>query len=350
MSDNDILNAIAVPVIALDDELRVVSANQKARALFRRIDPAQNIETIISQKRKLVKALKKTRKTGQKTKAKVAFKEGFGSEHLATVVPMEMHEPNENVVLIVTLVDLSPVLDAKTMRSDFVANVSHEIRSPLTAIAGFVETLRGPASDDADAQRHFLGLMEKEVSRMTNLVRDLLSLSKVEVKERKAPKKLINPDQVIRQAEQSARNFAERHGKSLIVRNYPPLPNIRGNHDDLVRVLINLFENAVTYGRAGSIVEVQVEILERQNPLGMEALCISVRDEGEGIPAEEIPRLTERFYRVDKSRSRNVGGTGLGLAIVKHILVRHRGELEIESSVGIGSVFRVYLPVTPTKK
>ena len=350
MSDTGILNAVGVPVFALDDELRVVSANPKARDLFRGIDPERSIDDVISRKRKFMNALQKTRDTGQKSKVKIAFKGGFGSEHLATVIAAERRETSENAALIVTLEDLSPVLDAKTMRSDFIANVSHEIRSPLTAIAGFVETLRGPARNDVDAQDHFLELMEKEVLRMTNLVRDLLSLSKVEVKERKFPKKLIKPDQVIRQAEETASNFAERNGKSLIVREVPSLPHIRGNHDDLVRVMINLLENAVTYSREGSTVEVQLNTVDAPNPLGKSALRISVRDEGEGIPASEIPRLTERFYRVDKSRSRNVGGTGLGLAIVKHILVRHRGKLDIESTVGKGSVFHVYLPLKISKK
>ena len=231
------------------------------------------------------------------------------------------------------------------MRSDFVANVSHEIRSPLTAITGFIETLQNTAQDDPQAQAHFLELMAKEAGRMGHLVTDLLSLSQVEVKQRRRPKKTVDPDLIITQALAATRQLADRRGMTLVYQAPDTLPGHPGQHDDLVRVFVNLLENAINYGREGSKIQITARVEGRANPLKQDAISISVKDQGEGIPAAEIPRLTERFYRVDKSRSRNVGGTGLGLAIVKHVLVRHRGKLVIESEVGQGSTFSVYLPL-----
>jgi len=344
------LDAVAVPVVGLNSSFHVVIANKAARWIFSESDQVSDIDFIISENHDFRKALQKAFETGQETNTSVTLMGGFKTEFLATIRPVAPSDGGLDISLVVTFEDRSPLRDVKAMRSDFVANVSHEIRSPLTAISGFVETLQGSARDDPEARGLFLKLMDKEVTRMTNLVSDLLSLSRVEVKERRAPKKIADPNQIIRQAEETATAFAAKHGKTLVVRPDTALPKILGNHNDLVRVLINLVENAVTYSRDGGVIHMYAEVNNHDNPLGKTAICIAVCDEGEGIPAAEIPRLTERFYRVDKSRSRNVGGTGLGLAIVKHILLRHRGKLEIKSTLGKGSEFRIYLPVLNTGK
>lgn len=343
-----IFDAVAVPVVGLDSDLCVVSANHEARKVFTGINIGDDVAAAISQKRGLRKLLLKTLGDGADTSAMTAVTEGLGREFRTTIRAVNAPNSGLNIALLLTFEDRTQLQDVKSMRSDFVANVSHEIRSPLTAISGFVETLQGPARDDATAREMFLGLMENEVTRMTNLVRDLLSLSRVEVKERRAPKKSADPNQFIRQALESATAFADKYGRRLEIANDVNLPMITGNHDDLVRLLINLLENAVTYSGEGGVVRLSAGLMGDDNPLQKPAIFISVQDEGEGIAADEIPRLTERFYRIDKSRSRNVGGTGLGLAIVKHILVRHRGELEINSIVGKGSDFRIYLPLPPS--
>jgi len=252
---------------------------------------------------------------------------------------------SSDTLFVLTFEDQTPVRTAKSMRSDFVANVSHEIRSPLTAISGFVESLQDAEDMDAETRRFFLGLMEKEVARMTNLVTDLLSLSKVEAKESREVTKRANIIQILQQAYESVSGLANERGKKVELRIAAELPDVLGKRDDLLRVFINLLENAINYSRKIGVVSLTAQVVDGDNPLSRKAICISVTDEGEGIPEAEIPRLTERFYRVDKSRSRNVGGTGLGLAIVKHILVRHRGKLVIESTLGVGSTFSVYLPV-----
>lgn len=344
-----ILNGISVPVVALDRNLIVVAANQRAKSAFVDLAIGASADKAISKKNVFRQALVQALEDHNETTCILRIKHGFGSEYLTTIQPVDATDDTA-ALLIVTFQDQSPLKDAKTMRSDFVANVSHEIRSPLTAISGFIETLQGAAKDDPEAQTHFLNLMAKESVRMTNLVADLLSLSQVEAKQRRAPKKSVDPNQFIAQALAAVTDLAQKRDKTVEVQITGTLPNLLGQYDDLVRLLINLLENGLNYSRAHAVITLRTGVLDAQNPLGVPALSISVQDQGDGIPAIDIPRLTERFYRVEKSRSRNVGGTGLGLAIVKHILVRHRGKLVIESTQGQGSVFCIYLPLNNSVK
>ncbi len=345
-----VFDAVATPVIGLDADLAIVFANREARKAFPDIAHGKPVGAAVSDKRKFIKQLEKALKTKDEITTSLSLSAGFGKDYQITLRAVNPAGTTGKTALVLTFEDRSPLRDVKAMRSEFVANVSHEIRSPLTAISGFVETLQGPARDDAKAREMFLGMMGKEVTRMTNLVSDLLSLSKVEVKERRAPKKMVDPNLIIGEACESATAYAHKRGKALAVHSAAKLPEIPGNHGDLVRMLINLMENAVNYSRERSEITLAARFEKTNSPLGRPAVCISIRDQGEGIAAEEIPRLTERFYRVDKSRSRNVGGTGLGLAIVKHILRRHRGRIEITSVPGEGSEFRVWLPLAKPKK
>jgi two-component system phosphate regulon sensor histidine kinase PhoR len=345
-----IFDGIAVPVIGLDDELKIISANRKARKAFPAIAHSNSVEAAITKKAKFKKKLQEAVKTKGKITTSISLSKGFGKEYLVTIRATPQAGEEAKTALVLTFEDRSSLLDAKAMRSEFVANVSHEIRSPLTAISGFVETMQGPARDNPEMRDKFLGMMGKEVERMTNLVSDLLSLSKVEVKQRRAPKKITDPNLIIREARESAILFAQKRGKTLAVNIEGKLPAIPGNHGDLVRMLINLMENAINYSRERSEITLDARYMENENPLGRPAISIAIRDQGDGIAARDIPRLTERFYRVDKSRSRNVGGTGLGLAIVKHILMRHRGKIEIKSIPGEGSEFRIWLPLAKTRK
>jgi len=345
-----VFDTVAIAVIGLDADLMIVSANREARKAFPNIAHGKPVGAAISGKGKFIKLLEKALKTKDEITTSLSLSKGFGKEFQVTLRALDPGKMANKTALVLTFEDKSPLRDVKAMRSEFVANVSHEIRSPLTAISGFVETLQGPARNDAKAREMFLGMMGKEVARMTNLVSDLLSLSKVEVKERLAPKKMVDPNLIIHEACESATAYAHKRGKTLAVHIAGKLPEIPGNHGDLVRMLINLMENAVNYSHERSEVTLEARFEGNDTPLGRPAVSISIQDQGEGIAAEEIPRLTERFYRVDKSRSRNVGGTGLGLAIVKHILRRHRGRIEITSVPGEGSEFRVFLPLAKPKK
>lgn len=241
--------------------------------------------------------------------------------------------------------DITHLRETEEMRRDFVANVSHELRTPLTSVMGFIETLRGPARDDPDARDRFLGIMETEAGRMNRLISDLLSLSKVETAERKRPTGQVDLVALLRGVIAALRPRAEDAGNPLDLHHDAPTAMVRGDQDQLTQVFVNLTENALKYGGAGK--PVTLRLTSEQGSGGMKGavICVDVIDEGPGIASQHLPRLTERFYRVDTHRSRDMGGTGLGLAIVKHIVNRHRGRLKITSRDGQGSTFSVRLPV-----
>ena len=228
------------------------------------------------------------------------------------------------------------------MRADFVANASHELRTPLASLIGFIDTLRGPAADDPAAQHRFLGIMDEQAQRMNRLIDDLLGLSRIELTEHLAPSGRVDVAGLIETTAASLDPLFSARSVTLQTTIAPGLPSIVGDGDQLGQVLQNLLENAIKYGRDGGIIHIEARQLARA---GVDGLTFSVRDEGVGIAATHIPRLTERFYRVNTRRSREVGGTGLGLAIVKHIVNRHRGQMRIESSEGVGTTVTIWLPL-----
>jgi two-component system, OmpR family, phosphate regulon sensor histidine kinase PhoR len=233
------------------------------------------------------------------------------------------------------------------MRADFIANASHELRTPLTTLTGFIETLRGPAREDAEARERFLAIMHEQAARMIRLVEDLLSLSRIELNEHVMPQGRVALGPLLHHLADALELRAGERGMCIRLDLPPDLPDVLGDRDELAQVFQNLVDNGIKYGRAAS--EITVATATGVRPLysgdtgGSAFVSVAVRDRGEGIAREHLPRLTERFYRVDTARSREMGGTGLGLAIVKHILNRHRGFLEIESTPGMGSVFTVFL-------
>jgi two-component system phosphate regulon sensor histidine kinase PhoR len=224
------------------------------------------------------------------------------------------------------------------MRVDVIANASHELRTPLASLLGFVETLQGPARDDAKARERFLPIMREQAGRMARLIDDLLSLSRAELRAHQQPTALIDMGAIIREILDSLGLSARERGVALAMQLPDEPMMIRGDRDDLLRLVENLVENGIRYGRDGKAVTISLV----RGPGG--EVILSVRDHGPGIAAEHIPRLTERFYRADVSHSREIGGTGLGLAIVKHLVMRHRARLEIESRLGEGADFKVLFP------
>jgi Signal transduction histidine kinase len=263
--------------------------------------------------------------------------------HLAPLPPAPEGPLPQSSVL-ASFEDISALEEAEAMRRDFVANVSHELRTPLTALMGFIETLRSSARDDAAARDRFLSIMEREAARMNRLVGDLLSLSRVESEERMRPTGTVDLGLVLRGVLQGLAPVAEAASVVLLRDGDARGLNVKGDPDQLTQVFSNLVENAIKYGGQGGEVRVAVERIAHEPVLRGPAYRVSVIDKGEGIDPQHLPRLTERFYRVDTHRSREKGGTGLGLAIVKHIVARHRGRLRIESEKGRGSTFSVVLP------
>ena len=242
--------------------------------------------------------------------------------------------------------DVTASKKAAQMRADFVANVSHELRSPLSSLLGFIETLQGPARDDPEATERFLGIMEAEARRMTRLINDLLALSKLETEEHIQPKDEVDLRPILSHVTNLSSVRARERSMEIEVELPDELPSILGDPDELTQVFQNLVSNAVSYGRPDSRIRVAAARLENLADGAVTGVKVSVTNDGDGIPEDEIPRITERFYRVDKGRSRSMGGTGLGLAIVKHIVARHRGQLDVRSTLGAQTTFSVSLPST----
>jgi two-component system phosphate regulon sensor histidine kinase PhoR len=229
------------------------------------------------------------------------------------------------------------------MRADFIANASHELRTPLAALAGFIETLQGSARDDTAARARFLPIMQAQATRMARLIDDLLSLSRIELNAHLRPDKQVDLVAIIRQVADSLQTLARDRGVDIRATARPDRLLVLGDRDELMRVLENLIENALKYAASGKRIDITLAVSDGSK--GPREASIAVRDYGPGIAPEHLPRLTERFYRVDVSDSRAQGGTGLGLALVKHILNRHGGRLTIDSIAGHGATFTAHLPL-----
>ena len=341
-----LIEAMPLPVLVVSREERIMQANAPARAMLGDGLEGRTFVTVLRQPaigQALDQALAGGRaETGQVT---ITTREREISARIhAAPLPPGSALPGGGAVLSVE--DITALESAEEMRRDFVANVSHELRTPLTALMGFIETLTGFAKDDPKARERFLGIMAREASRMNRLVGDLLSLSRVESDERRRPDATFDLSAVLRGATQTLQGVAEAQNVQLSRSGETGPLRIKGDADQLTQVFSNLIENAIKYGGSGGEVRVDVERIAHEPVLRGPALRVSVIDKGEGIDPRHLPRLTERFYRVDTHRSREQGGTGLGLAIVKHIVNRHRGRLRIESAKGEGARFIVTLPET----
>lgn len=332
-----IVAAVPLPVIAIGPDERVVAANAAALSLFGAgIEGRHHLLSL--RQPALQAAIAAALAEGRTGTARhVVPGPSQDISYRVTVAPAgEGHA-------VLTFEDVTEAEQMGQMRRDFVANVSHELRTPLTALLGFIETLRGAARDDPAARDRFLGIMEREAGRMNRLIGDLLQLSRVEAEERVRPTAQVDLQALVAGAVATLRPLAEGAGVAVeLTGETGPLP-VPGDADQIMQVLVNLIENGVKYGGAGG--SLRIHIAREQLPRGP-GIRLDVMDRGEGIDPVHIPRLTERFYRVDGHRSREKGGTGLGLAIVKHIVQRHRGRIRIESERGKGSIFSVIFPET----
>ena len=331
------------PVIALDRNGRVLALNEHARLLTPALRQGEPVSLALRMP-ELIEAINRAYARGEEQRVEYSERVPLDRWFQAIVVPVKREAglSNPDLVLL-TFHDLTPLRRVEEMRADFVANASHELRTPLAALSGFIETLQGSARDDAKARERFLAIMAEQARRMARLIDDLLSLSRIELNAHRRPDTLVDLVPMVRQVADSLETLARDRGVTVHVDAANAL-KIPGDHDELVRVLENLVENALKYGAAGQ--RVDITLGPGQSPEGEAEAAVSVRDYGPGIAPEHLPRLTERFYRVDVRESRAQGGTGLGLALVKHILNRHRGRLSIESTLGAGATFTIHLPLT----
>lgn len=349
-SRQNILDSLPDPLFILDSRRRVTSINAAARLLFemeRTTGPlvGRDLASIIRDP-KVLEAADGALTQGRKGDAEFTLPSPVERTFIAAVVPL-FAGAQEGKGAIVLLHDQTDRLKMDQMRADFVANASHELRTPLASVLGFIETLRGPAKDDEKARAEFLDIMLTQAERMKRLIDDLLSLSRIELHEHTRPTEAVDVIPVLRSVIEIIEKQTVDRNVTITTTAAADLPRAIADANELYQVFFNLMSNAVKYG-GDKGVDVAVTVSQAR-PATMAGrgpcLKIAVRDHGEGIPREHLSRLTERFYRVDNARSRQMGGTGLGLAIVKHITIRHRGALTIDSEPGKGSTFAVYLPI-----
>ncbi len=334
-------DAMPVPVMAIGRDERIIAANAPARRLFNEAMVGRHYITVLRQPM-LLDAIENTLRLTEPATAVYRISES--QRDLVYDVAVRPVIVGDYACVMVAFEDKTDLHEAGQMRRDFVANVSHELRTPLTAVLGFIETLLGPAAEDPAARERFLTIMDKEAKRMNRIVRDLLSLSRVEAERRVRPTDPVDLSALLRSVGASLQTLAKAQDVTLILEGVSESEIVPGSHDQLTQVFTNLIENAIKYGGKGKEVRVCLTSHTDEPTMRTEAVRVDISDQGDGIASQHIPRLTERFYRVDSHRSREMGGTGLGLAIVKHILNRHRGRLRIESHAGQGSCFSVILP------
>ena len=330
----DILDSLPDPVLLLDAGRVVTRINPAARAVLG--DPALGRDLSHSLRHPdALRAVDAVLTDGGQHDVEVSLPvpiaRAFDCQALAA--------PGGQGGALVIMRDVTALRQNERMRADFVSNVSHELRSPLATLIGFIETLRGPAANDPEARVRFLEIMDAEAARMSRLVDDLLSLARVESREHIQPETALELAPLL---EGVAEMLALRSDVPVALDIADDLPPVLGERDELTQVFENLLDNAIKYGRED--VRLEAAAVARIPDIGLPGASIAVTDAGPGIDDADLPRLTERFYRADKARSRKLGGTGLGLAIVKHIVNRHRGRMAATSTVGRGSCFTVYLP------
>ena len=355
-----ILEAIPEPLILVDRDRRVVRANAAARLLFGDSVAGRDLDAVLRYPDVLEAAEEYLAGAPSAATVDIAWP-GPPERHFAVRLarlPGTQNADDEPAILLV-LHDVTTLKRAERMRADFVANVSHELRTPLSALLGFTETLQGAARDDAPARERFLGIMHEQAQRMTRLVRDLLSLSRIEELEHTPPTERIDVARVLGSVTDTLALQAKAKNATVEMDVGADVVPVTGDGDQLAQVFQNLIDNALKYGRPGGTVRIVGRVSataplrvigQHRGATSTRWVSVAIADDGEGIPREHLPRLTERFYRVDAARSRQLGGTGLGLAIVKHILNRHRGGVAISSEPGKGSVFTVWLPAADTAK
>ncbi|MBS0538416.1 MAG: hypothetical protein JSR47_06660, partial [Proteobacteria bacterium] len=339
-----IVDGLPDPLIALDRHRRIVRTNIAARRLLGVMAGERDLSMTLRHPELLdaIDGLLKSGADGNFPAAdQIAVEIVLSGTPERDVIVHARRLPRaaaDGSLALLVLHDTTALRRAERMRADFVANASHELKTPIAGLAGFIETLRGPARDDAAARERFLGIMAEQADRMRRLVDDLLMLSRIEQHEHARPAGAVDLASVLHGVRDLLQLKASARQVAVELEIDDALPKAVGDHDELTIVFQNLIDNALKYARASTTVRVTAR------PLGPDHVSVAVSDEGDGIAAAHLPRLTERFYRVDNARSRQLGGTGLGLAIVKHVVSRHRGRLEIQSVPGKGSTFSVTLP------
>jgi len=338
-----VIETLPVPIILLGPGAEVVRSNRAAQRLFER-ESFRDIAAVVRNP-SVLDAIDDVF-AGAEARHVEFNRPPPADRNLAADIWRVPNSAGRDIRVAVMVQDLTAMKRVEQMRSDFIANASHELRTPLTSLAGFIDTLRAVPAEDGATRVRFLAIMEEQTERMKRVVSDLLSLSEIEMNEHTAPTDTVDIAELLDRVREAMEPAARARNVTLEVVCDSRLPHVRGEGDQLFQVFQNLVDNAIKYGDEDGAVTLTARQAERDGP----AVAVAVSDRGHGIAREHLDRLTERFYRVDTARSRRLGGTGLGLAIVKHLVNRHRGFLEIESTLGRGSTFTVYLPAAEDER
>lgn len=336
-----LVDAYPEPTLILNPAGIVLGANASAQALLGQVRTGVPVSLML----RAPEVIEAVREAGTKSVTRIAafsLRVPFERSFEVHILPIRFDRDAKTTIpdlVMLVFRDLTQAMRVDQMRADFVANASHELRTPLASVTGFIDTLRGPARDDPAMREKFLNIMSEQARRMSRLIDDLLSLSRVEMNVHRAPETAIDLVPLAAHVRDSLSPLARDRGVEIALETSSAPVIVRGDRDELIRLIENLVENALKYGASGKRVEIGVRAENNE-------AVLSIRDFGPGIPPEHLPRLTERFYRVDVAQSREQGGTGLGLAIVKHIAARHRARLAIESEPGKGALFSVRFPLS----
>jgi two-component system, OmpR family, phosphate regulon sensor histidine kinase PhoR len=338
-----VLSGLPYPVIALSRREEVIALNAEASAIAPALRRGQSV-LLGLRAPEVLQVMRRARASRSAQHVELFERVPVERWYEVIAVPISLPERmSAGDLVLLTFQDRTPLRRVEAMRADFVANASHELRTPLAALSGFIETLQGPARDDAAARERFLDIMHVQADRMARLIDDLLSLSRIELREHLRPDQEVDVAVIVHQVADGLQALANERAVEIAITGPSSPLIVLGERDELMRVFENLVENALKYAASGKRVEIALTRAEIAS--GKQEARVAVRDHGPGIAAEHLPRLTERFYRVDVAESRAQGGTGLGLALVKHILNRHDGRLTIESTPGQGATFTVHLPL-----
>jgi two-component system phosphate regulon sensor histidine kinase PhoR len=335
-----VLGAMSEGVMVVGSDGKVILINRALKDMFGIKDVSFGKPYWeVLRNREITELVEYTLKTRKTEKKEISLFYPVEKYYLASGIPLNSLEGGAIVVMF----DITEFKRLEKIKADFVANVSHELRTPLTAIKGYVETIESEAYEDRDERNHFLNIIKRHTDRLINIVSDLLVLSEIERKEsswEEEPKTVleeINFKEIVSSSLEAIKSKIEEKGLRLSLNIKEGLPVYRGDGFLLEQMFINLIDNAAKYTPEGGAIEIGISKPDSE-------FIIEVSDTGIGIPKEHLPRIFERFYRVDKTRSRKLGGTGLGLSIVKHIVIMHGGKIEVQSEAGRGSKFIITLP------
>lgn len=351
ISDTAVLDSLPDPIMMIDRAGNILGANLSARTLFGKNVTDKNVEKLFASNT-FINAVSKVLKKESKSENLIFYIKKPANQKLYAHIKQLPWLSKGRAVAVISIYDMTKAMKIEKMQSDFVANASHELRTPLSVISGFIETLRTSAKNDPQAREEFLRIMQEQAEYMSSLIENLLSLSKIEMKQDQRPEEDVDTLEIVEDVAASLSQKAASREIKIKIDFADNIPEITADKAQIQQIIQNLVDNAVKYGVSKSDVEIAINKVDSIPPSKShkvadgEALAISINNKGTKISPEDLARLTERFYRMQEHKDLNIKGTGLGLSIAKQIILRHRGNLTVTSTTYNGTTFTIYLPVS----